>query len=443
MVTSTLRDRAQPASLGTEGDASGTISIPERLRQWSNHRDILGSLSGDQVAHASSDESDTEVDAEDIGIEDPSGLSTLGVSISKRQSRLASFDTPVAERAAILREAQVEGGIAFLDGVDERETTAGVQESGRSSRQGQHATSRFSISGRRPGTSVAREAAPPHPAQATYSKYFDSPSSSFLSNVGSLFGLRRTSSPDLPLRSGRDEEHKGLLRLPLRSRSRKRSGSVVEEGARSRTRKTSVFRPTSVDRLTLQPPTKEQNGEQFIPKPLIRRTTSESALIRPLSATPSLGDDTRWEHIHEMMNSRSRAIKDSFVDANIRFPAMRDFTSFSFPSSLPFQTQTAPDGIAPPLPNRAPHAASSSSVLREKEVVSRPRASSKVSPIKHPHFANALDKLTGDVVIMGGYRGSVLRSAKAPYREWSQQAPKSVRTDQTTQDSNGFQSKLG
>lgn len=421
MYTPTLRGRAQPTSLGTEeGDAqgsSGTTSIPERLRQWSHHRDILRNLSSDKVEYASSDESDIEVDTAGVSIEDASGLSTLGVSISKRQSRLASFETPAAERAAILRDNQAEGVVAFLDGVDERETTAGQQEGGRNSRQGQYRSSRFSISGRRPGTSAAREAAPQYPAPATYPKYFDTPTTSFLSNVGSLFGLRRTSSPDLPSRSGRDEQHKGLLRLPLRSRSRKRSGSVVEDGARSRTRKTSIFRQASIDPPAIQSRANEQNGDHFIPKPLMRRTTSDSALIRPLSATPSLGDDTRWEHIHEMMNSRSRAIKDSFVDANIRFPAMRDFTSFSFPSSLPLQTQTAPDGIAPPLPNRAPPGASSSSILREKEAVSPPRASSKVSPLKHPHFASALDKLTGDIVIMGGYRGSVLRSAKAPYRE--------------------------
>jgi pimeloyl-ACP methyl ester carboxylesterase len=34
----------------------------------------------------------------------------------------------------------------------------------------------------------------------------------------------------------------------------------------------------------------------------------------------------------------------------------------------------------------------------------------------HPHFMGALDDLTGDIVVLGGYRGSVLREAQAPNR---------------------------
>lgn len=413
MVPHSLRGRAQPSDVGAQGDvqdSSGTVSIPARIRQWSSHRDILRKLSHENVLYTASDESDAEVDAEDVGIDDISGLSTLGVSISKRQSRLASFDTPAAERAAALSTAGVDDGTPIYDGVDEAAAVAGGQEHGTSPQQ---RNLRFSVSGRRRGTSAAREA-------PRYPKSHDSPTSSFLSNVGALLGFRRTSSPDFPARHGRDEEHKGLLRLPLRPLSQKRAGSVAEERDRSRSRKSSILRRASIGPLRPHHPAGEQNEERFVPKPLIRRTTSESALHRPLSATPSLGDDTRFQHIHEMMNSRSRAIKDSFVDANIRFPAMRDFTGFSFPSPFGdyFHNQPNLQGIAPPLPDRAPAAASLSPTLREKEAVVRPRAMSKVSPMTHPHFANALEKLTGDIVIMGGYRGSVLRSAKAPYRKY-------------------------
>lgn len=413
MFASTLQDGVQPSNVSAQGDnqdSSGTVSIPERLRQWSSHQDTLRKLSNGNIPHAASDESDAEVDPEVVGVDDISGLSTLGVSISKRQSRLASFDTPAAERAAALRAAGVDDGVTVYDGVNESAAVAGGQEQGTSPQQ---RNLRFSVSGRRRGTSATREA-------SRYPKYYDSPTSSFLSNVGALLGFRRTSSPDLPARHGLDEEHKGLLRLPLRPLSRKRAGSVTEERDRSKSRKSSILRRASIGPLRSQQPASEQNDEHFVPKPLIRRTTSESALHRPLSATPSLGDDTRFQHIHEMMNSRSRAIKDSFVDANIRFPAIRDFTGFSFPSPFGdyFHNQPNPQGIAPPLPNRAPAAASLSPTLREKEAVVQPRAMNKVSPVTHPHFANALEKLTGDIVIMGGYRGSVLRSAKAPYRKY-------------------------
>jgi hypothetical protein len=35
----------------------------------------------------------------------------------------------------------------------------------------------------------------------------------------------------------------------------------------------------------------------------------------------------------------------------------------------------------------------------------------------HPHFKRALENLEGDVVILGGYRGSILRSADPPHRQ--------------------------
>jgi hypothetical protein len=37
--------------------------------------------------------------------------------------------------------------------------------------------------------------------------------------------------------------------------------------------------------------------------------------------------------------------------------------------------------------------------------------------LTHPNFYHALEQLEGDVVILGGYRGSVLRSAEPPHRQ--------------------------
>ena len=36
---------------------------------------------------------------------------------------------------------------------------------------------------------------------------------------------------------------------------------------------------------------------------------------------------------------------------------------------------------------------------------------------QHPNFNRALEQLEGDVVILGGYRGSILRSAEPPHRQ--------------------------
>lgn len=411
MVAASLRAKVQPSSVGNASGSptsSATASVPERFRQWSNHRHVLRGVDNERTAREYHDESDVESDNEDedIAPEDISGMSTLGVSMSRRQTQLALPGTPVAEREAVLREAPGDDGAAPLSDGLEKTDLPGGEGFGVSLRHNQQGALQFAEPRTLAGTSSSSGAKSSRGTLSRLPKHFDAPSANLFSNIGSLLGLRRAASPEAQTRSGRSENHKGILRTPLRSFSRARSRSVADgRQIGSEGRKTSIFRRASVGSLTSQQPHTEQTQNSTVPGPLMRRTTSESALFRPLSATPSLGDDSRWEHIHEMMNSRSRAIKDSLADANLRF-------SFSLPG---LHAQSPADGIAPPLPNRAPPTASLSPTLQDKETVSRPRAASKVSPTTHPHFAHALEKLTGDVVIMGGYRGSVLRSAKPPY----------------------------
>lgn len=47
---------------------------------------------------------------------------------------------------------------------------------------------------------------------------------------------------------------------------------------------------------------------------------------------------------------------------------------------------------------------------------SRPTAESRFEAT-HPHMFKALSQLEGDIVILGGYRGSILRSAEPPHRQ--------------------------
>ncbi|PSS03862.1 hypothetical protein BD289DRAFT_358437 [Coniella lustricola] len=126
---------------------------------------------------------------------------------------------------------------------------------------------------------------------------------------------------------------------------------------------------------------------------LRRSTSDESILYHSLSRMSSFGDDQRFTHIREQVNSRFKAIVDSFDTPSFKLP--------SIPSTLNLR-----------------------SPLRKTEfslddMVDSPLRSGSVRTMKSPKdpLDSVLETLTGDVVLMGGYRGSVLRSAEPPHRQ--------------------------
>ncbi|KAH0291980.1 hypothetical protein KCU62_g2312, partial [Aureobasidium sp. EXF-3399] len=151
----------------------------------------------------------------------------------------------------------------------------------------------------------------------------------------------------------------------------------------------------------------------------LRRSASESSLhtFRTLSRVPSLGDDSRFEHVQAQVNSRMKAIRDSWQDTNIRLPLLPSFASLSditlnrTNSFSKKNTTSNPNSSNTALPSSA----------NQKPSTNLPRASTapqaNKSSQQHPHFSKALAELTGDVVVLGGYRGSILRSAEPPHRQ--------------------------
>ncbi|KAL1898825.1 hypothetical protein Sste5346_003235 [Sporothrix stenoceras] len=108
---------------------------------------------------------------------------------------------------------------------------------------------------------------------------------------------------------------------------------------------------------------------------VLRRSNSDDSLLyHTLSRVPSHGDEEQFEHIREQVNSRVKAIMDSFDRPTFKMPQLPSF----FPDAK--HTTSAPREPASPLDA-------------------------------------ALENLTGDIVVMGGYRGSVLRSAEPPHRQ--------------------------
>ena len=141
----------------------------------------------------------------------------------------------------------------------------------------------------------------------------------------------------------------------------------------------------------------------------LRHTASDDSLLyHTLSRVSSLGDDQRFAHVREQVNVRIKAIKDSFDGPSFKLPHMPSML-LSAMCSPPWTHGLTRSGLLnPPLKKSATDPLPG--VNRSGSLGHGQRA-----PPQDPLDA-VLENLTGDIVIMGGYRGSILRSAKAPHR---------------------------
>lgn len=163
----------------------------------------------------------------------------------------------------------------------------------------------------------------------------------------------------------------------------------------------------------------------------LRRVKSDQSLMlrQTTSAGTTLGDDSRWEHVQDQVNSRFKAIIDSLQDSNIKLPSLPSLPNINLNSFRPdfIRNRAWSDTRKPTsFPNGkldytsaqqdGPMGGSSSRALNN----GWPNCSNVAQKSAKPVLSQldlALGQLTGDVVIMGGYRGSVLRSAKPPNRQ--------------------------
>lgn len=203
-----------------------------------------------------------------------------------------------------------------------------------------------------------------------------------------------------------------VQRSPPSDESTSSNGNPRFAPIRPATSRTTSGQPES----TLSPMARVNSGRSHRS---LRRSASDTSLqtFRTLSRVPSLGDDSRFEHVQAQVNSRMKAIRDSWQDTNIRLPLLPSFASLSDLSltrgnSISKKSQTSnPGSSSSALPSSA----------NQRRSTNLPRGSTaphaNKSAQQHPHFSKALDELTGDVVVLGGYRGSILRSAEPPHRQ--------------------------
>ncbi|MCJ1475468.1 hypothetical protein MMC13_004130 [Lambiella insularis] len=150
----------------------------------------------------------------------------------------------------------------------------------------------------------------------------------------------------------------------------------------------------------------------------LRKATSEQSLTlrSALSRVSSLGDDSRWDHIHGQVNSRMKAIKDSLQDSALKLPSLPNINFSALRPDFGHKRAASGSNVSSGI---------DSSYIQESKArdgkastqAPNPRPPQKPSEPPHHHLHTALDDLTGDVVVLGGYRGSVLRSAEPPHRQ--------------------------
>lgn len=167
--------------------------------------------------------------------------------------------------------------------------------------------------------------------------------------------------------------------------------------------------------------------------PQLRRAMSDHSLFlrNSISHASSMGDDSRWENVQDQVNNRFKAIMDSLQDSTVKnynmpsinLSALRpDFINKrpDFLTKRPSNESKQPSNSnliinGEPLPLAIDQSPKSTNSL--KLPVEGPNFHENLPKSAHPQLERALGNLTGDIVVMGGYRGSILRSAIPPHRQ--------------------------
>ena len=154
------------------------------------------------------------------------------------------------------------------------------------------------------------------------------------------------------------------------------------------------------------------------PTPSLRRVASDNSLYmrRTLSHSSTI-DSQKFESVQEQVNSRFKAIKDSFQDSALRnLPKMPNVDLSSFKPSFISRIENESDKETYP---QAGDRHTLHTTAQKNSSANSGGMKHAVEPEKltYPSLARALPELEGDVLVLGGYRGSILRSAEPPHRQ--------------------------
>lgn len=381
---------------------------------------------------------DISDDADDIAsgrskITDEDAESLIGLSMSYVATRLKSPSTPAVEK----RNALEDGNRYIRHGLesppleeslveDEEEDAAAPAPilEVRANFLPEQSTARVSM----PAVAISQASKPSDPPQSSLHGVFSGLDRK-RSLSGSADALRKLLPKSLPSIS-----QVGNLFASSGTIQRTRTEGALNVPKESRhTRSHSALSPAVESALSARPAVAPNLNA------LRHSTSDDNLLYHTLSRASSLGDDTRFANQHDQVNSRVKAIRDSLYDrASFRLPqmpTMPSMPSFSFnrnflnSTSVPLRWTSDADVLSDILPStgtkkRAPTILNSA-VLPEITSVATSKPEVLVESVRpmsdgpraHP-LDRVLETLTGDVVIMGGYRGSILRSAKTNRQVW-------------------------
>jgi pimeloyl-ACP methyl ester carboxylesterase len=370
----------------------------------------------------------------------------VGISIGQRQNYLKSAQTPAAEKSKAI-DSSAEGyfDIDPIDGSGNEEQEQNISENVGTELSSQINAPRQQLSKPVPQNRQDSEALPSpwRPGQALQQR--SAATRAFLADGFTNLRRRASSGPS----SLTDNVRKLISELPSLPLPKNTGftnfnfGNMLKDDT-STSRPTRPKTPsTSVpeSRIALndpQSPTKAQNLRHNVddnvstaslnansPNQLLRRSTSDNSLYlrRGLSKVESLDDTSKWDDVSEQVNSRFKAIQDTFADSRLRLPKMPSINFPSFRPSLGERTESeAAREIAAlkegqvRLTGSSEPSLPSDSSLGTKVKQAKPKVVS-AEHRAHPVIGKALESLTGDVVVIGGYRGSILRSAEPPNRQ--------------------------
>ncbi|KAL4779334.1 hypothetical protein BJX76DRAFT_91632 [Aspergillus varians] len=388
-------------------------------------------------------------DSEDAAITHPAGVAdeaddVIGVSMGYDQSRLKSRSTPAEEKTRIMER---NGGLFENEGVFAPDITEEPEPlTDDSNNKDEGAAGKASAPGASkegPRTSFTRSllksTLPLRPrawsgdsfisSKLGLKKFFPS-----LNLRPSSLSVARNRSRSWSSRLNLDQEGGGggvssSTRSPRPSMSASNPSSPASNGTPSAAAAAAAAAAPAEDPIgelrPLQAPSANTLGKHsFVgSNPTLRRSSSDRSLyLRASSTASSLEHRPQYEHIHSQTNSRFKAIKDTLQDSSSRLLSMPTLHLQDLRGDWGYK-QFLSDGAHRRTETNATDetvgSAGSPAPPLEPEDPPSPRTKSPRSNAAsiYPILFEAMNELTGDVVVMGGYRGSILRSAKPPHRQ--------------------------
>lgn len=205
----------------------------------------------------------------------------------------------------------------------------------------------------------------------------------------------------------------GTRRSPVRERE-PRFGSSLADNKNFESRSTGLNA-----RYDRQEPSVVSPGDPRTQPSLKRATSERSLFIRyDLEQITTLEDAEKWAKVSEQINSRFKAITDSFQDSAIsRMPKIPNVSLSSMGSFMPSLPRS--NSITTRVNKDQIDVAAQRDAKVKETATQKFAASDPATQARHPHpcLSKAVSDLTGDVVVLGGYRGSILRSAQPPHKQ--------------------------